>query len=332
MNNITVDGSYFNNSFGLRRPARRPHGRRADLARGDRAGPGERRAVRRAAGQLRRRRRQHRHPQRHELDHAASVYYRYARRRLRRHRGAGPGRSTRARSITKNTGGWAGGPIIKNKLFAFGSYEKQDDTRPLTTFVANPGGAPARGNITRVLASDLNSAQLVPVEASTTTRARTRTSARTTPAKPFLVKARLQPEQHRTRSASATTSSTRAPTCNLSTLVVARQRPRDRHNTTFLNFQNSNYRSSRTSGRASASGTRCSAATWPNSLIVGYTKQDESRGARRRRSSRSSTSSTAAASTYTSFGSEPFTPNNELRYNTFQLQDSFTKLQQRSTR
>ena len=29
--------------------------------------------------------------------------------------------------------------------------------------------------------------------------------------------------------------------------------------------------------------------------------------------------------TYTSFGSEPFTPNNELRYNTFQLQDNFTK-------
>ena len=28
---------------------------------------------------------------------------------------------------------------------------------------------------------------------------------------------------------------------------------------------------------------------------------------------------------YTSFGSEPFTPNNELRYNTFQLQDNFTK-------
>ena len=28
---------------------------------------------------------------------------------------------------------------------------------------------------------------------------------------------------------------------------------------------------------------------------------------------------------YTSFGFEPFTPNNELRYNTFQLQNNFTK-------
>ena len=48
-----------------RRRAGRPHRRRADLARGRRADPGERRALRRAPGQLRRRRRQHRHPQRH---------------------------------------------------------------------------------------------------------------------------------------------------------------------------------------------------------------------------------------------------------------------------
>ena len=31
------------------------------------------------------------------------------------------------------------------------------------------------------------------------------------------------------------------------------------------------------------------------------------------------------ASVYTSFGSEPFTPNNELRYKTFQMQDNFTR-------
>ena len=61
-----------------------------------------------------------------------------------------------------------------------------------------------------------------------------------------------------------------------------------------------------------------------NNLIVGYTKQDESRGdARhavpvRRHPGRRGTA-------YTSFGSEPFTPNNELRYNTFQVQDNFTK-------
>ena len=61
-----------------------------------------------------------------------------------------------------------------------------------------------------------------------------------------------------------------------------------------------------------------------NSLTVGYTTNDESRG----------DIGTlfpfidildGAGVAYTSVGSEPFTPNNELRYNTFQLQDNFTK-------
>src|SRR5439155_24885531 len=57
---------------------------------------------------------------------------------------------------TTNGGEWAGGPIVKNKLFFFESFESQDDRRPLTTFTSNPGGAPNTGNTTRVLASDLN--------------------------------------------------------------------------------------------------------------------------------------------------------------------------------
>ncbi len=38
-----------------------------------------------------------------------------------------------------------------------------------------------------------------------------------------------------------------------------------------------------------------------------------------------------AGTTYTSFGYEPFTPNNELRYNTFQVQNSFTKFGNKHT-
>ena len=53
------------------RPARRPHRRRADLARSDRADSGQRGALRRAAGQLHRRRREHRHAQRHATGSAA---------------------------------------------------------------------------------------------------------------------------------------------------------------------------------------------------------------------------------------------------------------------
>ena len=56
----------------------------------------------------------------------------------------------------RDTGVWAGGPIVKNKLFLFGNYENEQDKRPLTTFVANTGGQAVGGNTTRVLASDLN--------------------------------------------------------------------------------------------------------------------------------------------------------------------------------
>ena len=57
---------------------------------------------------------------------------------------------------TKDNGFYVGGPIIKNRLFGFTNFEKQSEVKPLSAFVANPGGAPAVGNTTRVLASDLD--------------------------------------------------------------------------------------------------------------------------------------------------------------------------------
>src|SRR5204862_8268292 len=57
---------------------------------------------------------------------------------------------------TTNAGEWAGGPIVKNRLIFFDSVKSQKDSRPLTTYTSNPGGAPATGNTTRVLASDLS--------------------------------------------------------------------------------------------------------------------------------------------------------------------------------
>src|SRR5688500_6636742 len=67
-----------------------------------------------------------------------------------------------------------------------------------------------------------------------------------------------------------------------------------------------------------------------NSLIVGYTKQDESSGDVGMLFP-SVDILDGAGSGDTAFGSEPFTPNNELRYSTFQLQDSFTKFGKKHT-
>src|SRR5262249_13355986 len=89
---------------------------------------------------------------------------------------------------TTDTGEWAGGPIIKNRLFFFESYDYQKDTRPLTTFTSNPGGAPVAGNTTRVLASDLTA-----LSSYLATNFKYDTGAfdnisNTTPGKPWLIK------------------------------------------------------------------------------------------------------------------------------------------------
>ena len=60
-----------------------------------------------------------------------------------------------------------------------------------------------------------------------------------------------------------------------------------------------------------------------NNLIVGLTSNDESRGAIDKLFP--FVDILQGGTSYMSFGTEPFTVNNELRYKTFQLQDSFTK-------
>jgi outer membrane receptor protein involved in Fe transport len=58
-----------------------------------------------------------------------------------------------------------------------------------------------------------------------------------------------------------------------------------------------------------------------NNMIVGYTKNDESRDSRG--SVFPMVDILNAGAVYTTFGFEPFTPNNELRYNSFQFQNNF---------
>ena len=294
MNNMTVDGSYFNNSFGLGGTARRPHRRRADLARGDRAGAGQRRAVRRAPGQLHRRRREHRHAQRHQPASPASFYHRCAQPGLGRHRGRPARPSTRARSRTATPAAWAGGPIIKNKLFAFGNYEKQEDTRPLTTFTSNPGGEPVGGQHDPRARVGSDRAQLV----SVSTNFKYDTG-------PFDNIDEADAGQARSCSRATTTSTTRnkvsfrynqldsSTDVGLSSSTSRSARPADSTATNFLSFAELELPDSREHqvghrrvelGVRQHDVQRCS---------IGYTKQDESRGARGRRCSRSSTSSTA---------------------------------------
>ncbi len=152
MNNITIDGSSFNNSFGLGgQPGDRtgvaPISLEAmdqiqvnvapfDVRQGSFIGAGVNAVTRSGTNRL-----------------VGSFYHRFRNQDWVGTEAQGqpvdPGTFT-----FRNTGGFAGGPIIRNKLFAFGNFEDQLDKRPLTTFRSSANGV-ASGASTRVLTSDM---------------------------------------------------------------------------------------------------------------------------------------------------------------------------------
>jgi len=87
-----------------------------------------------------------------------------------------------------------------------------------------------------------------------------------------------------------------------------------------LNFQNSNYSIMENIKSVVAELNTRINSNMSNNLIIGYTYQDESRGYKGEFFPMVDILSGGA--TYTSFGFEPFTPNNKLRYKTFQIQEN----------
>ena len=98
---------------------------------------------------------------------------------------------------------------------------------------------------------------------------------------------------------------------------------RQTFSTNFLGFQNSNYSILENIHSGIGEWNSVVGSSMSNNLIVGYTKQDESRG--QLDTLFPFVDILDGGNTYTSFGSEPFTPANLLLYDTFQAQDSFTK-------
>ena len=222
---------------------------------------------------------------------------------------------------TKTKGVWAGGPIIKNRMFAFGSYEKQEDVRPLTTFTSNPGGAPVAGNTTRVLASDLTALSSFLSARFNYDTGPFDNVQKITPAKPWMLKG-----DYNVNSANKVTFrynqlDSKSPIAQNGSSALGTL-GRQTNTTNYLSFQNSNY--AILENLKSGIGEWNSVfGTMTNNLLIGYTKQDESRDAIQLFPY--VVISDGAGSPYTTFGSEPFTPFNLLRYGTFQMQDSVTK-------
>jgi hypothetical protein len=318
LNNITIDGSYFNNSFGLGgQPGDRtgvtPVSSAAieeiqvnvapyDVRQGNFVGAGVNMITRSGTNQFR-----------------GSAYYWFRDNGLV---------GTEAKGLTYNPGtfdsrrygAWASGPIIKDKLFFFGSIEDDKLTSPGTTFRANTGGETVAGNVTRVLASELDQLSSFLNSNFQYDTGPYQDYDFEIPARRYLAKLDYNLNDRNKISVRYTQldSKTDQLVSDSSSLGFGSRRTR----TQALNFQNSNYKILENIKSGVAEWNSIIGNNMANSLIVGYTYQDESRESVGEFFPMVDILN--AGTTYTTFGFEPFTPNNELRYKTFQIQDSFT--------
>lgn len=319
LNNITVDGSYFNNSFGLGSGSN-PGGRTGvspisldaieqisvnvapyDVRQGNFTGAGVNTVTRSGTNEF-----------------TGSAYYFW---RNNNNVGTEAGENTfNPGDFTYNQIGFrVGGPIIKDKLFFFASFEDESEARPGTTWEARENETqPIEGNVTRVLASDLDQLSGFLKDNFDYETGPYQGYDNETLGTKFLVKLDYNINDKNKLSVryNHLNSSTDVLMSGSSSLGFGGRNG----NPNALNFQNSNY--SILENIRSIVGELNSRLreNMSNSLIVGYTYQDESRGFKG--SFFPMVDILQEDRTYTSFGFEPFTPNNELRYKTFQIQDN----------
>ena len=319
MNNMTVNGAAFNNSFGLGgQPGDRtnvaPISLEAieqvqvsiapyDVRQGNFVGASVDTITRSGTNSLR-----------------ASVYHRF-----RNEDFVG----TEARSLafnpgtfeTTNTGVWAGAPILKNRLFVFGNYEDESDARPLSSFRANTGGEPVGGNVTRVLASDMSNLSAFLNGNFGYDPGSFDPSTDLTPQKRGMVRSDLNINnsnkfsfnylQLNSMSDNQLSGSTSAG--------IGRRTVQTDH----MNYIGSNYQVLENRKTTTGELNSVIGSTMNNSLRVTYSSSDEGRP-------QSDVlfpfvDILQGGSAAISFGSEPFTPNNELRYQSFEVKNDFTK-------
>ncbi len=326
LNNITVDGSYFNNSFGL---GNSPGDRTGvapislqsieqvqvnvapfDVRQGGFVGAAVNTVTRSGTNQFR-----------------GSAYRQFRSQDM-------VGTNAKGFAVNPGTftfgenGEWVAGPVVKNKLFFFENFENELTKQPGTTWLANKGGESVIGSVTRVLASDLDSLSGFLKSKFNYDPGVYAGFPFKIPAKRFLGRGdyNLNNSNKVTFRYTHLNSSTDVLESNSNSLGNGNRRT----NKDSLNFSASNYSILENIRSGIGQWNSVIHGTMSNELIAGYTHQDESRGAIGKLFPLVDILGGDNV-TYTSFGSEPFTPNNELRYNTFQIQDNFTKFVNKHT-
>ncbi len=318
MNNVTVDGSYFNNSFGLSgQPGDRtgvaPISLEAieqlqinvapyDVRQGNFVGAGVNTVTKSGTNEF-----------------SAAIYGQNRNQDLV---------GTKAKELEYKPGTFSynrygarlSGPIIKNKLFFFVDVESDELTTPGTTYMANTGGQTVTGNTTRVLESDLKTLSSFLSDKFGYQTGGYQGYDFATPAKRYIAKLdwAVNSKNKVSLRYNHLDSDTDVLLSNSSSLGMGTRRS----NTTGLNFENSNYKIKENIRSIVGEWNAMLGANKANNLIIGYTTNDESRDSRG--TFFPFVDIMKDGSVYTSFGFEPFTPNNELRYKTFQVQNNFT--------
>jgi hypothetical protein len=319
MNNITVDGSTFNNSFGLGgQPGDRtgvaPISLEAieqvqvnvapfDVRQGSFTGAGVNTITRSGTNRV-----------------TGSFYHRFRDQDWVGTEAAGQAVSPGTFKF-RNTGGWVGGPVLKNKWFAFGNYEDQMDTRPLSTWRANRGGEPAGGQITRVLESDMVALSNYLKQNFNYETGPFENYPDETPVKRFLLRSDYNINNNHKVSFRYNYLDSFSDTGLSSSTSALRGRTNFSQN--FLTFQSSNYQLLENIRSGIGEWNAVLSNSMANSFQTGYTTQDESRNTRG--TLFPFVDIFEGGTNYLSFGGEPFTFPNGLKYDTFQLQDNFTK-------
>jgi hypothetical protein len=321
MNNVTVDGSYFNNSFGL---AGQPGDRTGvapislsaieaiqvnvapyDVRQGHFIGAGVNTVTKSGTN-----------------DFSGSLHWSFRDARPSLH-----GRT--ARELTVDPGAFEiakkglslGGPILRDRLFFYFNWEDDELTAPGTTFQANTGSQTVGGNITRVQAADLDALSNYLGSNFGYETGPYQGYSHETPAKRLLAKLdyNVNDRNKLTLRYNRLDSFTDVLLSTSSSLGFGGRRS----NTTGLNYQNSNYQILENIRSTVGEWNALIGDNYSNNLIVGYTENDESRASRG--DFFPMVDILSANTVYTTFGFEPFTPNNELRYKSRQVQNNFTR-------
>jgi hypothetical protein len=321
LNNMTIDGSYFNNSFGL---AGQPGDRTGvtpvsldalqqlqvnvapyDVRQGNFVGAGVNMVTKSGTNEF-----------------SGTVYYN-GRNNSFVGTQAGPNTFNPGTFKYHDIGVALGGPIIRNRLFFFGSFENDGQTAPGTTFRANTG-APTdtvKGNVTRVLASDLDSLSRYLKTGFNYVTGPYQGYDFKVPSTRFLARLdyNLSDRNKLSLRFNLLNSSSDILVSNSNSLGFGNRRS----SLDALNFAGSNYAILENIRSVVGEWNSSIARNMSNNLILGYTTSNESRkniappwfpeveilqGGR----------------SYTTFGFEPFTPDNQLFYHSYQLQDNYT--------